>query len=572
MAGGLLNLVAEGNTNVILNGNPSKTFWKTTYAKYTNFGMQNFRLDYEGTTTLNLTSDSTFTFRVKRYADLLMDTYLSINLPTIWSPIFPPQQVTVNGCCECTNWAPYEFKWIDNIGAQIISKITVTCGNQKLQEFSGQYLLSAVQRDFNTQKLALFNEMIGNVPEINDPANYGARVNSYPNAFYTTSPAGAQPSIMGRTLYIPLNLWFNLKTQMAFPLVSLQYNELQISITFRPIFEWFRIRDVMDYTNNFPYVAPNFNQYYMQFYRFLQTPPDEILGVNSYIDTRSIWNADINLNCTYCFLSNDESKLFAKNEQKYLFKQVYERTFYNVTGQNKVDIDSLGMISSWMFYFQRSDANLRNEWCNYTNWPYNYMPADIIPAPLDGQCLNLVTNTNSPQFFNSENLGIFNNIGPGLNPGGNVNGLMITGVYNPQNIKDILVAMGILLDGQYRENVIPVGVYNYIQKYTRTSGFAPSGLYCYNFTLDTSPFNLQPSGAMNMSRFTNVQFEFTTISPPFDPLAQVLTICDPTTGELVGINKPTWRIYDYNFNLYVMEERVNMIVFVGGNAGLMYAT
>jgi hypothetical protein len=77
---------------------------------------------------------------------------------------------------------------------------------------------------------------------------------------------------------------------------------------------------------------------------------------------------------------------------------------------------------------------------------------------------------------------------------------------------------------------------------------------------------------MNMSRFTNIQFEFTTISPPLDPYAQVLTICDPSTGELVGINKPTWRIYDYNFDLYLMEERVNMVIFVGGNAGLLYAT
>jgi hypothetical protein len=31
-------------------------------------------------------------------------------------------------------------------------------------------------------------------------------------------------------------------------------------------------------------------------------------------------------------------------------------------------------------------------------------------------------------------------------------------------------------------------------------------------------------------------------------------------------------IYEYNYNLYVMEERINMVVFVGGNAGLMYAT
>jgi hypothetical protein len=561
MAGGLMQLVSQGQQNVILNGNPEKTFWKATYKHYTNFGKQNFRLDYEGSPTLNLTASSTFTFKVKRYADLLMDCYISLTLPTIWSPIYPPQTVTnSDGSVTYTDWAPYEFQWIDNLGVQIIEKITINCGNQQLQQYSGQYILASSQRDFSGEKLNLFNQMIGNVPELNDPANYGARVNSYPNAYYTSNPAGAQPSIMGQTLYIPLGAWFNLKTQQAFPLISLQYNELQINVTFRAVNEWFTIRDVTDYVNNFPVVAPNFNQFYMQFYRFLQTPPDEVLGPTSYVDTRTNWNADINLNCTYCFLSNDESKLFAKNEQRYLFKQIYEKPFYNITGQNKVDLDSLGMVISWMFYFQRSDVNLRNQWSNYTNWPYNYMPQDVTPAPTAGDVEN--PDTSSP----------YTTLGPGLNPDGTLSGLYTSGTYNPQNLKEILVALGIILDGQYRENVLPVGVYNYIEKFTRTAGSAPPGLYCYNFCLDTSPYNLQPSGAMNMSRFTYVQFEFTTISPPIDPYAQVLTICDPNTGDIVGINKPTWRIYDYNYNLYVMEERVNMVVFVGGNAGLLYAT
>ena len=560
MAGGLMNLVSEGQQNVILNGNPSKTFWKATYKKYTNFGKQNFRLDYEGTPTLGLTTESTFSFKVKRYADLLMDCYISISLPNIWSPIYPPQQYTNNdGSTYYSDWAPYEFKWIENIGAQIISSITITCGNQQLQQYSGQYILASTQRDFSGVKLDLFNEMIGQSAELNDPANYGARVNAYPNAFYTSSPAGAQPSIMAKTLYIPLGAWFNSITSQAFPLIALQYNELQINVTFRPINEWFTIRDVMDYTNNFPVIAPNFNQFYMQFYRFLQTPPDEELGPTSYIDTRILWNADINLNCTYCFLSNDESEIFAKNEQKYLFKQVYETPYFNITGQNKIDLDSLGMVISWMFYFQRSDVNLRNQWSNYTNWPYNYMPQDVTPASTNGGLPNPDTTSTIPT------------LGPGLNTDGTLSGLYTTGVYNPQNIKYILIALGILLDGQYRENMLPSGVYNYIEKYIRTAGNAPNGLYCYNFCLDTNPMNTQPSGAMNMSRFSNIQFEFTTISPPVDPYAQVLTICDPTTGDIIGINKPTWRIYDYNYNMYLIEERVNMVTFIGGNAGLMYA-
>ena len=563
MAGGLMQLVSQGNQNVILNGNPEKSFFKCTYKKYTNYGKQNFRLDHEGTPTLNLTNESTFTFKVKRYADLLMDSYICITLPNIWSPIMPPQEVVQpDGTTIYTNWAPYEFQWIKDLGAQIISKITINCGNQQLQQYSGQYILNSVRRDFSSQKLALFNDMIGNIPELNDPANAGTHVNSYPNAFYTTSSAGAQPSIMGRTLYIPLGSWFSLLSTQAFPLVALQYNELFINISFRPINEWFTIRDVMDYTNNYPVVAPNFNQFYMQFYRFLQTPPDESLDATSYIDTRTNWFADINLNCTYCFLSDDESTIFAKNEQKYLIKQIYEKPYYNITGANKIDLDSLGMVTSWMFYFQRSDANLRNQWSNYTNWPYDYMPQDITPAPTAGAYPNP----------NPAHLPLPQLLGPGLNPNGTLSGLYYTGVYNPQNLKEILISMGILLDGQYRENTLPVGVYNFVEKYTRTSGFAPPGLYCYNFCLDTDPLKVQPSGAMNMSRFSNVQLEFNTITPPVDPYAQVLTICDPDTGDIVGINKPTWRIYDYNFNMYLIEERVNMVIFVGGNAGLLYAT
>jgi hypothetical protein len=368
---------------------------------------------------------------------------------------------------------------------------------------------------------------------------------------------------MGRTLWIPLGSWFNLLSTQAFPLIALQYNESSINVTFRPINEWFTIRDVMDYTNNYPVVAPNFNQYYMQFYRFLQTPPDETLGPTSYIDTRTNWFADINMNCTYCFLSDDETTLFAKNEQKYLIKQVYENSYYNITGQNVIDLNSLGMVISWMFYFQRSDVNLRNQWSNYTNWPYEYiMPQNIIPAPTNGDYPN--PNPEPPPGDST--------IGPGVEPDGTSSGLYITGVYNPQNLKTILVALGIILDGQYRENILPEGVYNFVEKYVRTAGFAPPGLYCYNFCLDTDPFKIQPSGAMNMSRFTNIQYEFTTISPPADPYAQVLTICDPATGDILAINKPTWRIYSYNYNMYLMEERVNMVIFVGGNAGLLYAT
>ena len=521
-----MNLASYGQQNLILNGNPSKTFFKTTYAQHTNFGLQKFRVDYNGLRTLRLSEESTFVFKIPRYADLLMDTYISFNLPHIWSPIYSET--------DTTDAIPYEFKWIENIGAKMISKVSITCGNQTLQEFSGDYFLASVQRDYTKDKKELFDIMIGHVPDLIDPAfGTGRTSGKYPSAKYTENIAGAEPSIRGRTLYIPLNAWFSARSQMAFPLTSLQYNELHISITFRPIRELYTIIDVEDVANGNPRVASNLNKVYMQFYRFLQSPPTTMIDNSdtAWIDKRVLWDTDIHLNCTYCFLSKDEAKLFALQEQKYLFKQVIENKLYNLTGASKTDIKSLGMVANYLFYFQRSDIKERNEWSNYTNWPYKTIPQDIVIDELE----------------------------------------YTSGVQNLQNVRSILVSMGLLLDGVYRENVQPVGVFNFIEKYIRTTGNAPDGLYCYNFCLNSNAYEPQPSGAINMSRFNQVELEFLTIAPPLDTTVQTTAFCDPN-GNIIGINKPMWRTYEYNFDCTIFEERFNMISFVGGNCGLMYAT
>ena len=562
MPGGILNLVSEGQANIMINGNPSKSFWKAKYAKHTNFGKQNFRLDYEGSTNLRLNEESTFNFKVKRYGDLLLDAFISVTLPNIWSPIQPPTKYkkTEDGPESLTDWAPYEFKWNDYIGAQMIRKISITCGNQQIQEYSGQYLIAMVLRDFNSDKKDLFYRMIGHVPEINDPKNAFGYSNSYPNAYAVDNNIGCEPSIMGRVLSIPLGAWFTMKDQNALPLVALQYNEINISITFAPISQLFKIRDVTDYDNNFPYIAPNFNRDEFAFYRFVQAPPDVALTAASYADKRSIWNADIHLNCNYVFLSDPERDLFAKNEQTYLYTQPHEKTFYNIVGSKKISLESLGLVKDWMFFLRRSDVNLRNEWTNYTNWPYNFKPFRAVNASyaqmkfdisLNGQLLSLTPGTNYEDSLTS--------------------GLIINETYTPENQKEILVDLGILFEGNYRENVFHSNIYKYNQKYSQTGGNATEHLYCYNFCLNTSPYALQPCGAINMNHFKTIEFEITTILPPVNPYVQHEVLCDETGEFIVGINKPIHGLYEYTFDLVLFEEKINMIKFVGGNAGIVFA-
>ena len=564
MPGGLLNLVATGNQNVILNGNPTKTFFKFVYAKYTNFGLQKFRLDYNGSRTLNVSEDSHFTFKIPRYGDLVLDTFLVFTLPHIWSPIYPPKKGV--DCENYSDWVPYEFKWIENLGTQLIKEVSITCGGLTLQKFSGNYLTTLAQRDFNNTERDLVNEMTGNIPDLYDPSNSGSNVNSYPNAYFDNSSANAEPSIRGRKLYIPISAWYSFSSKMAIPLIALQYNELNINITLRPIKEIFRIRDVKDSDNNYPYIQPNFSKSYQQPYNFLQPPPNVNLD---YQQGQLInnWNADIHVMSTYAFLTEDENKVFAAKDQKYLIKDINEYTFNNVVGTEKVSIPSLGLVTSWMFFFRRTDASLRNEWSNYTNWAYNNMIPQQPQNPVDNTFgANFGDILEPAKLYCDDDIYFL----PDKNPDGTPTGLFITGPYNAGNQKLILQNLGILCDGKYRENLLDAGVYNYMEKFHAIGGKGTEGLYCYNFALKTSPFHLQPTGAMNMSKFKDIEFEFTTFTPPRDPNAQFLTICNEE-GETIAVNKPTWRIYDYTYDMHVIEESYNILTFTSGNCGLMFA-
>lgn len=555
MAGGLLNIYAVSSANVIIHGTPSKTFFKAAYSKITNFGLQKFRIDFEGQRDIRLSTESSFTFKMKRYADLLMDTYICINLPDIWSPICYRsnaellEAATIAGIPPSTeNWIPYEFKWIKNIGTQIIKSIEISCGSVLLQKYSGEYILSAINRDLSQEKKSLFDRMTGNVAELNDPAKAYGRTNTYPNAYYTSDANGTEPSIYGREICIPLTAWFSGDSKCAFPLIALQYAELSITVTLRPINELIQIRDVFDWVNGYPYIQPDFNLDRFQMFRFLQNPPAIITSTDAYVNTTRVWNSDIHLMSTYCFLSNEEATSFAAEDQVYLVKDIVEYNFNNVIGATKVKLMSSGLVAGWMFHLRRNDANLRNEWSNYTNWPYDMIPQNI---------------SDSPQVIDDA---VNGGVGPYFQSTGDNSGIFITGAYTPDNIRHILRTMGIVLDGEYRENVVSREVYDYIEKYTRTRGYAPEGQYCYNFCLNSASSEYQPSGAINMSKFKLIELEIVTHIPTVSSQSEIPNECSGGISDI-----PAWRLYDYSYDLVVYEERYNILSFINGVCGLMYA-
>lgn len=568
MPGGLLNLIAYGNQNIILNGNPKKTFFKSVYMKYTNFGIQKFRLDYQGTRDIDPNNDSVYLFKIPRNAELLLDSYLCFTLPDIWSPIWPPTQVG-------DIWKPYHFKWINNIGTSLIKNVKVMVGTQIIQEYPGEYIRCVVERDYSEDKKKMFNTMSGNIVEIHSPEVYNVQfVNNYPNAIYRETDQ--EPSIRGRKIYVPLNPWFMNNTQMSIPLVALQYNEITIEITLKPMKEMFTINNVDEIAdsdlndgystkidNLFTRIQPNFSNDRHLLYRFLQPPPSMHLESSNYSNKITNWNADVHLIANYCFLTKEESSVFALNEQKYLIRDVKYNVHYNLAGSNKVKIDTNALVSSWMWFFRRSDAFERNEWSNYTNWKTVEKPYTLLRDT--GQTVTFSTNyTNAVSPY--ENV-IDYDSGSGTAEIKYVNNLF-TPLFSQENEKYILQNFSILFDGKYREVNMEAGVYNYLEPYRASRMSSDIGLYCYNFGINTTDTH-QPSGAVNLSRFKKIEFEITTIEPPVDPSAEFFTICDEA-GGIIGVSKDRDQ-YLYNYEMHIFEERYNIIRFISGNGGLLFA-
>ena len=98
MPGGLMQLVAKGAQDQLVNGSPSYTHFRSVYKRHTDFAMEHFRLTFK-TTNLSIPANNSLTLRAKidRNAQLLNDCYLSLTLPNVFSPVVPLTTLNLHG-------------------------------------------------------------------------------------------------------------------------------------------------------------------------------------------------------------------------------------------------------------------------------------------------------------------------------------------------------------------------------------------------------------------------------------------------------------------------------------------
>lgn len=457
MTGGTLQLKAYGSENIYLNANPQISFFRSVFKRHTNFAMENIELPFEGTTTLTDSSNSTYVFKIKRYADLLGSIFLVVNLPTIYSR------------------SEQAFQWIKNLGSMMIVSATLYIGGQKIEEVRGETINAYHRLCRNYASNLNYNELIGHTPDMYNPTMKDLNDNV---VYHATDGKKLTPSILGRKLYIPIPFFFENNSGLYLPLVALQNTEVEIQIELRKINELYTILE--DRRTEYNYgkrIQPDPNITNQQILHFTH-----ISALKNVIE--------ISMNANYIFLDNDERKQFATNSHEYLIEQVQYKNVFGITGRHVVDMSFFHPTKEIRFFMRKSDAFQWNQWSNFGNQD---IFGEIITEGKITTRNELLVNNLRGQYNTNEEL-----------------------IKNGE--LSILKTAKFLMNGQERTREMDERYFRCTQPYQYHMG---STNYPFNendnfnvFSFSLEPDNFQPSGSCNLTHLKSFQLELLTRIPP----------------------------------------------------------
>lgn len=571
MPGGLLQLVGKGAQDQLVTGNPSFTHFRSVYKRHTEFAMEHFRL-YFKTSLLTYPTSGSLRLRTKveRYAQLINDCYLSIDLPDIYSPVVPVSNVPANAPINTSSTAiGYEFNWVRNLGYNMIRHVSVLVNGQEIVRHTGEWMKLYANLTFDANKKEILNRMIGNVPDMYDPANAQGRMNQYPHSISTPSTY-AEPSIYGRTLLIPLHFWFCETVGQALPLVALQQSEVEIVVELRNANELFTVRDPRTrLSNNAPNsnfgvrVAPDTSDTNFAWSHFLSPPMYAAPTLNLTPDARS-WRFNPFIEANYIFVGDMEMAYIARSEHTFMISQIDSVQAEGQYGpSNDLELTMKNLVTRILWVAQRSDRVLQNDWDNYTNWVDPYT-SPFVPAL----------------------------------------GWYTSGRTQPSNVsqRDTLLESTLVLDGQERFSPKQTLFFSGMELYRHQTGNPIPGVYEYSFALDNNP--IQPSGHLNGSMFNKTLLRNTWVLPPYSESvsngsAQTavcilrstvnslnpVVIPNPNIRDDKGIliygpedvvtvirkdaNAPT---YQYTFNVRAYVQSYNFLRIMGGIGNVVFSS
>ena len=369
--GGLIILVSYGTQNILLSGNPQMSFFHRVFRRYSHFAVENTTTQMDGPNAPFFDQPIKLRLKIERIADLVSNLNFCFQLPDIYS-----KYTATRG--------QYEFQWVPYVGCAMIQNAAFFIGGQKIQEFDGAYLLAHALLDSPTDSLEKWKVLVGNTPELTDPAHGawagGAAADGYPTVVRDTSveaPASQnnRPSIFGQTITVPLPFWFT-EPGNALPLVALQQHECEVQITLQPIQQLYTVLDLSGYRvrPGYQMAAPTADiSANLPAYSGVQDLSGEIRAFLTDIDYDTprfnSWNLYPRIQTEYIYLTGEERTLYAATPMSFPVHQVTNYASSPLTSRHFVEIYTHNPVERLLFVARRSDSlENRNAFANFTNW------------------------------------------------------------------------------------------------------------------------------------------------------------------------------------------------------------
>lgn len=183
-----MQLVAYGAQDVYLTADPTITFWKAVYRRYTNFAMESMSQTFTGIPRFG----NRATVRISRNGDLMGKTYLNVTLP------------------DLTNLGP---SYLNRVGFRLIKSVELRIGGQSIDKQYSTWMHIWSELTHSVDMKALLDKMVG-LKEVDGVSAY------------QKNPG---------TLNIPLMFFYCRNPGLAIPLIALQYHEVELWFEFETL-------------------------------------------------------------------------------------------------------------------------------------------------------------------------------------------------------------------------------------------------------------------------------------------------------------------------------------------------
>ena len=217
--GGLIQLVAYGEQDIVLTGSPTVTFFQAVYKRHTNFAMETIQQTVNGNLAATATANNgRLTLVVARNGDLVGETYIELlsNTVTLGSNIFSGYSTTT-GVTDGTSW----------MAERAIIDVSLSIGGQQIDKHYQRWWRLYSELYLDEAKKIQYGKMTSN-----------------PNLALGTTSAVTSGVAPSGTVYLPLLFFFNRNPGMYLPLIALQYHEVRIDFDISQEFQAYFSRTV----------------------------------------------------------------------------------------------------------------------------------------------------------------------------------------------------------------------------------------------------------------------------------------------------------------------------------------